>query len=144
MSDIDVPAGQADGLNNVSEAPELADRLRVHALAKLISATSRQVLDVLASMGSAARGPQSSVDRETAQRVIEALAPGADATPSVGGEPAASAEPPAARPATLALSDPATDSSGVETLPEGPGGALPLFAAPSPMFLPPEPASPIP
>ncbi|HEX4249288.1 MAG TPA: Rne/Rng family ribonuclease [Pseudonocardia sp.] len=156
MSERDVPAGQAGGLSNVSEAPELPERLRVHALAKLIEVTSRQVLDALEELGAPAKGAQSSIERATALRVIESLAPSgapdAPAAPAVGafgigafevGDPAGGVSrevipPTNPVPAALALSNPEPDIAGGAG-PDGPGGALPLFAAPSPMFLPPEP-----
>ena len=156
MSDSDVPAGQAGGLSNVSEVPELPERLRVHALAKLIEVTSRQVLDALDELGAPAKGAQSSIERATALRVIESLAPsGASGTAPVEsdgapvGAPAAGVsgevtpptnQPTSPVPAALALSNPEHDLAGGAG-PDGPGGALPLFAAPSPMFLPPEPPS---
>ena len=73
MSESDVPAGQAGGLSDVSASPELPERLRVHALARLIQATSRQVLDALEKLGSPAKGVQSSIDRGTALRVVDEL-----------------------------------------------------------------------
>jgi ribonuclease E len=150
MSDTDVPAGQAGGLNNVSASPELPERLRVHALAKLIEVTSRQVLDALEDLGAPAKGAQSSIDRATALRVIESLAPVAGSAPDTAPAPVAassaelSADPaptgfPSPVPAVLSWSNPEPDGGGAG--PDGPGGALPLFAAPSPMFLPPEPPS---
>jgi ribonuclease E len=150
MSDTDVPAGQAGGLSNVSATPELPERLRVHALAKLIEVTSRQVLDALDHLGAPAKGAQSSIDRATALRVMESLASTDSADTSAGSAadaaPAAelSAEPePAGSPspvaAVLSWSNPEPEGGGAG--PDGPGGALPLFAAPSPMFLPPEPPS---
>jgi ribonuclease E len=120
MSNSDVPAGQAGGLNNVSEATELPPRLRVHALAKLMAVTSRQVLDTLAELGEPAKGVQSSIDRDIALRVIQSLAPDNTVSATEITE-AVTAEP--------------------ELEPESPFGALPLFAAPSPMFLPPEPVT---
>ncbi|MDT7639975.1 MAG: ribonuclease, partial [Pseudonocardiales bacterium] len=144
MSDTDVPAGQAGGLSNVSASPELPERLRVHALAKLIEVTSRQVLDALDDLGAPAKGAQSSIDRATALRVIESLASTDTSADSSDAAPAAelSAEPePAGSPspvaAVLSWSNPEPEGGGAG--PDGPGGALPLFAAPSPMFLPPEP-----
>ncbi|HWN35722.1 MAG TPA: Rne/Rng family ribonuclease, partial [Pseudonocardia sp.] len=139
MSDSDVPAGQAGGLSNVSEAPELPERLRVHALAKLIEVTSRQVLDALEELGAPAKGAQSSIERATALRVIESLAPvGAPVAGVSGGVTPPTSQPTSPLPAALALSNPETEIAGGAG-PDGPGGALPLFAAPSPMFLPPEP-----
>ena len=147
MSDIDVPAGQPGGLSNVSEAPELPERLRVHALARLIAVTSRQVLDALEELGAPAKGAQSSIDRPTALRVIESLGPVAGSSPTTGeaAEPAeaepAEAGSPSSVPAPLALSNQARRPATIAA-PDSPAAALPLFAAPSPMFLPPEPPGP--
>ncbi|GAA5152287.1 translation initiation factor IF-2 N-terminal domain-containing protein [Pseudonocardia eucalypti] len=118
MSESDVPAGRSGGLSNLSETPELTEKVRVHALAKLVATTSRRVLDTLAELGSPARGAQSSVDRPTAQRVIEALSVETEAKPDTEPEKPEKAE----------------TEAGDELQPEA-GGALPLFAAP--MFLPP-------
>ncbi len=125
MSDIDVPAGQAGGPSPVPAAPELPDKLRVHALAKLLSVTSRRVLDTLVELGSPARGAQSSIDREAATKVADSL--GVELT------------------ADEADAEPANNAPGSEPEPPEdyvpPGAPLPLFAAPSPMFLPPAPVA---
>jgi ribonuclease E len=192
MSDIDVPAGQAGGLDNVSESSELPARLRVHALAKLIAATSRQVLDALTELGEPAKGVQSSIDRDTALRVIAALSPEGgpgvladhdiDQDPdydadqvddadhdtdgdvddgfdqgvdhgldhdTVAGLGSASSSRRVERPVPLPDFGvgPVAESLSfglppeLDPEPESPFGALPLFAAPSPMFLPPEPVA---
>jgi len=142
MSDLDVPAGQSGGLSNVSEAPDLPERLRVHALARLIAVTSRQVLDALEELGAPAKGAQSSIDRPTALRVIESLGPvaGSGRAPVEAGEPAEAGSP-SSVPAALTLSNQAARPAAIAA-PESPAAPLPLFAAPSPMFLPPEPAGP--
>src|SRR5699024_5796847 len=50
---------------------ELPERVRVHALAKLLGSSSREVLTQLGELGETARSPQSSVPRATALRVAE-------------------------------------------------------------------------
>ncbi|MGQ0483108.1 MAG: translation initiation factor IF-2 N-terminal domain-containing protein [Pseudonocardia sp.] len=137
MSDIDVPAGQPGGPSPVPASAELPTKLRVHALAKRISVTSRRVLDTLAELGAPAKGAQSSIDRETALRVVDSLGVPLAADPDGAGseesdtgrivaEPAA-ADPPA--PAATHREDTA------------PAAPLPLFSAPRPMFLPPDPVA---
>ena len=154
MSDIDVPAGQAGGHRLVPVTAELPEKLRVHALAKLISVTSRRVLDTLAELGAPARGAQSSVDRETALRVIDSLnvdepsqvlpEPAADVSAALfasadeclahSEDPAASADS-ADEAGDADEADVAHEEVGAQSL----GSPLPLFAVPSPMFLPPAP-----
>ncbi|WAC55058.1 translation initiation factor IF-2 N-terminal domain-containing protein [Gordonia sp. SL306] len=52
-------------------AEEFPSRLRVHALARTLGLTSRQVLAHLTELGVETRSPQSSIDREVAQRVAD-------------------------------------------------------------------------
>ena len=159
MSDSDVPVGGAGGLSDISEAPTapfakaavLPSRLRVHALAKLIAATSRQVLDVLTDLGEPAKGVQSSISRDTAIRVArslgreQVLGVASDALGS--GEISPPAEPAEIDRAALGPSFAPAHNADVdvsaepELEPESPSGALPLFAVPRPMFLPPEPVA---
>uniref|UniRef100_UPI0015F122AD translation initiation factor IF-2 N-terminal domain-containing protein n=1 Tax=Pseudonocardia pini TaxID=2758030 RepID=UPI0015F122AD len=63
MSINDAPAGGTGGPFSVSDLPE---KLRVHALAKLIGRTSKEVLAALADVGSPASSAQAGVDRKTA------------------------------------------------------------------------------
>ncbi|TVT38898.1 Rne/Rng family ribonuclease [Amycolatopsis rhizosphaerae] len=138
---------------------ELPPRVRVHALAKLLGSNSRDVLAKLTELGETARSAQSSVPREVAFRVAEALTgpaeepaaaePVAEAAPETAAaepepapapqpEPETKPEPVAAAPAPAPEPEPAP-----EPAPEpGPVRSLahvPVFAAPSPVFLPPEP-----
>jgi ribonuclease E len=76
MSNTDKPAGAAGGDNVTSAHPELADlpaKLRVHALAKLLGASSKDVVAALADLGETVRGVQSSVGRDVALKVAETL-----------------------------------------------------------------------
>jgi ribonuclease E len=151
MSDIDVPAGQPGGPSTVSEPVELPEKLRVHALARRLSVTSRRVLDALIELGAPARGPQSSIDRTSAARVAESLGvelAGADfAESSAGADQATSAAPVSGSFAgPFSAPDRAPEPAegrGAEPSEEQvpPGASMPLFAAPSPMFLPPEPVA---
>ncbi len=71
---------------------ELPARLRVHALAKLLGVTSKAVLGELATMQVPAKSAQSTVDRDTAERVQAAIAPAAP-QPADPPEPATPPEP---------------------------------------------------
>ncbi|MFD9739579.1 translation initiation factor IF-2 N-terminal domain-containing protein [Umezawaea sp. NPDC059074] len=76
MSNTDKPAGNPGGDNVTSAHPELADlpaKLRVHALAKLLGASSKDVVAALADLGETVRGVQSSVSRDVALKVAESL-----------------------------------------------------------------------
>jgi ribonuclease E len=149
MSDIDVPAGQTGGPSTVSASAELPEKLRVHALAKRLSVTSRRVLDTLIELGSPARGPQSSVDRDAAARVADSLGVQLESGgPAEADQPTDLAAAPAVEPEVAErddfeglrdedLRDEGEDDDEAEQLP--PGSPMPLFAAPRPMFLPPEP-----
>ncbi|SDE09081.1 translation initiation factor IF-2 N-terminal domain-containing protein [Rhodococcus tukisamuensis] len=64
-------------------APTFPDKIRVHALAKLLGVTSKQVLAQVAELGSELRSAQSSVDRSLAEQVHAALSGAAEtAAPS--------------------------------------------------------------
>ena len=99
-------------------AASLPDRVRVHALAKLLSVSSKEVMAALTELGIAIRSAQSSIDRETALRAIEVLLP-----------------------------DPASDAVETEQFDlqteevddrDTPGVSLaPVFNAAAPVFLPP-------
>jgi ribonuclease E len=125
MSNTDRPAATVSGSTGASIHPALAqlpEKLRVHALAKLLEVSSREVLDTLAGMGEQVRSPQSSLDRAVALRVADVLLD--------------TAEEPAAEVATVADIE---DPEPVEPRAEEPASAVlaPVFAAPSPVFLPP-------
>ncbi len=132
MSDIDEPAGQPGGPSPVPASAELPTKLRVHALAKRISVTSRRVLDTLAELGAPAKGAQSSIDRETALRVVDSLGVPLEAGADEPDTDEPDTEQATAEPLILVTS---RDEESA------PGAPLPLFAAPSPMFLPPEPVA---
>jgi ribonuclease E len=127
MSNTDVPAEPAGGGTRTSIDEQrfsnaIADRLRadlpakirVHALAKLLGLTSKDVLAALTEIGSPARGAQSNVDRDTALSVAATLLP----------------EPPEA-----------ADDVIIEIADEiGPNALLtPVFAPAQPLFMPPQP-----
>nr|WP_319942869.1 translation initiation factor IF-2 N-terminal domain-containing protein [Nocardia aurantia] len=65
---------------------QLPDRIRVHALAKLLGTTSKRILAHLTELGAEARSPQSSLDRTVAESVREALTPAESAEASTADE----------------------------------------------------------
>ncbi|WP_460429188.1 Rne/Rng family ribonuclease, partial [Amycolatopsis endophytica] len=167
MSNADTPAENTGG-NTALPAPgplgELPPRVRVHALAKLLGSNSRTVLAKLTELGETARSAQSSVPREVAVKVAEALAPAdeqaadeaaspeavapaEDAAPGPDAVPESTPEPvvekttqPAAKPEPEVA--PTTDAPAEPEAPakeaKRPSAHMPVFAAPSPVFLPPE------
>ncbi|SEP45848.1 translation initiation factor IF-2 N-terminal domain-containing protein [Amycolatopsis saalfeldensis] len=111
MSNADTPADQAGGNTaapTTSPLGELPPRIRVHALAKLLGSNSREILAKLTELGESPRSAQSSVTREVAIRLAEALS--ADSTGEEAGQPAA-AEPAA----TPAADAPAAEASAADT-----------------------------
>jgi ribonuclease E len=63
------PTGRAD------LAVSLPSKLRVHALAKLLAVSSKEVIGALAELGIMVGSAQSSIDRETAMRALAVLLP---------------------------------------------------------------------
>ncbi|MEV8613608.1 translation initiation factor IF-2 N-terminal domain-containing protein [Amycolatopsis sp. NPDC051373] len=186
MSNADTPADQTGGNTAApvtSQLGELPPRIRVHALAKLLGSSSRDLLAKLAELGESPRSAQSSVTREVAVKVAEALAPAEAAesapevtaatestvTPEVAevteqpaqpepvqAESAETTEQPAeeqAAPAqreprrrvrraavpAVVVSDPPAEIEAEEPAQAKRPVHVPVFAAPSPVFLPPEP-----
>ena len=85
MADTQSP----DELNSTGSAQEFPHKLRVHALARILGLSSREVLAHLAELGIAARSPQSSIVRSTAIAVRDRINPPADE--SVEGDDAITA-----------------------------------------------------
>ncbi|MFI9006538.1 translation initiation factor IF-2 N-terminal domain-containing protein [Actinosynnema sp. NPDC053489] len=120
MSNTEKPAGPAGGGNATSGHPDLGDlpaKLRVHALAKLLGASSKDVVAALADLGETVKGAQSSVSRDLALKVAESLLNWDDI---VTGEVDEQHEEPVAVAREVAP-------------------LVPLFAPPSAVFLPPTP-----
>lgn len=61
--------------DTAAAAEQLPERIRVHALAKLLGTTSKRILAHLTEMGAQARSPQSSLDRTVAETVRDAFGP---------------------------------------------------------------------
>ncbi|TCK21049.1 translation initiation factor IF-2 N-terminal domain-containing protein [Pseudonocardia endophytica] len=115
MSIDDSPAGETGGQSGVSgpTTPDLPEKLRVHALARLVGRTSKQVLSALSELGQEVRSAQSSVTRATAEQVIAALGGVAEAVPGLGEQEAAPAA--AAAPEEPAAPDPSPEASQLGT-----------------------------
>src|SRR3954469_8065377 len=126
MSDIDSPAGTTGGPVPVPTVDDLPEKMRVHALARLLGRPRREVISALAEFGVEVRTAQSSIDRKAAEQVVTALL-------APGGAVAESAAPPAGPP-------PAPPRDAADPRPAEPAEALvPLFAPPTPLFQPPVP-----
>ncbi|MFB9686926.1 translation initiation factor IF-2 N-terminal domain-containing protein [Amycolatopsis plumensis] len=148
MSNAETPAEHTGGNPAAPTGGPLADlppRIRVHALAKLLQSHSRDVLAKLAELGESVRSAQSSVTRDVALKVAEAFAPGeTEDTVAESPESAAPAQPEQTRPPVPEVPVPEVPVAEAEKpRPRQKARAhLPVFAAPSPVFLPPEPAEP--
>ncbi|TDD43935.1 translation initiation factor IF-2 N-terminal domain-containing protein [Saccharopolyspora elongata] len=166
MLNMDTPAGSPSGQSPTPTRDEqgtieLPAKLRVHALAKLLGASSREIITTLESIGESVRSAQSNITRDVALQVVQALHPEMVAESESAAEPeqtepepqaeapaeaAAQAEPepqPAAETQPAAEAQPAVEpavpaadfaSAGAGTAAGTPAapGLTPLFAAPAP------------
>ena len=128
MTNSDTPAGTTGGPVTLSGLDDLPEKLRVHALAKLLGRTSREVMAALLDLGFAARSVQSSVDRKTAEQVAVVF------VPELAGAPAT---PPEEVPRVPAGEQPAVVDESAGTAEEPAAVLAPLFAPPAPVFQPP-------
>ena len=106
------------------------EKVRVHSLARVLGTTSKRVLDALAQLDGRPRSAHSTVDKDQAERIREALAVSPD-------------EPDAAEASTDSADDLADGGSDgeepesrliLETAPQPePAAYLPLFMAPQPV-----------
>lgn len=120
------------------DAEQLPERIRVHALAKLLGVTSKRILAKLTEMGADARSAQSNVDRAVAESVRDALvtveADAATEQPAAGPQDAAAPAPPQEEAPTRtapAAEQPAPRAEEPEPGRDGPfSGAGVLFSAP--------------
>ncbi|MDQ3579377.1 MAG: translation initiation factor IF-2 N-terminal domain-containing protein, partial [Actinomycetota bacterium] len=128
---MSTPAGSAGGATTTPTNPALAElpaKVRVHALAKLLEVSSKDVLAALTDLGEPARGAQSSVARDLALRVADAL--------SGGGLPVVDTEPEVVEAAVEAPEPEESVEDRPRRIPP-----TPVFASASPLFLPPEKAA---
>src|SRR4051794_20756189 len=123
MTDTDTPSGGttaaggsvAPGRPDEQALGALPDRVRVHALARVVGTSSRDLLAVLARLGVGARSAQSSVARAVVARVVDEMspAPAPTAGPTAGSTaepaPAPASEPDIAEASTVEATDGATD-----------------------------------
>jgi ribonuclease E len=163
MSNNENPAENTGGDNATPSAlGDLPAKLRIHALAKLLTRSSKEVLAAVTELGGTAKSAQSSVDRELALRVGERLAApaqGGDGTPAKTSEPKtaepkksegkiAEAKKPEPKTAAPRSAEPKTSDAAEapkqadardkpETVRAAP--PVPQFTAASPLFLQPEP-----
>ncbi|MFJ8914723.1 translation initiation factor IF-2 N-terminal domain-containing protein [Amycolatopsis sp. NPDC102389] len=169
MSNADTPAvtGGNTATPIAAQLAELPPRIRVHALAKLLGSNSRELMAKLGELGETVRSAQSSVTRDVALKLAEALAGGdepettetteapvaetpaapepevkAEAKPEVKAEPAAPQVEAPSRRVPPALAAPVTPEPPQPTTKRAKAAVhVPVFAAPSPVFLPPEPVA---
>ncbi|WP_433662890.1 translation initiation factor IF-2 N-terminal domain-containing protein [Nocardia sp. CA-128927] len=107
------------------DAEQLPERIRVHALAKLLGVTSKRILAKLTELGSDARSAQSNVDRAIAESVRDALGPPEGDAPA----PQAAAEPVVETPPAA----PVQADPDPEPAPSRGHGGL-VFSAPEPLI----------
>ncbi|MCD2186809.1 Rne/Rng family ribonuclease [Actinomycetospora soli] len=140
------PADTASGSPGRPDEAALAalpEKLRVHALARLVGSSSREVLALLARLEVAARSAQSSVDRATVSQVVEYFFPSepppAEAVADAAEASEATVQPETLPdiPADLTLDDPAADAE-----PRVTGAITAAPAAPAALFLAPDAATP--
>nr|WP_255450216.1 translation initiation factor IF-2 N-terminal domain-containing protein [Skermania sp. ID1734] len=126
----------------------MPDRIRVHALAKLIGVTSKQVLQALSGLGAEARSAHSSLNRDVAESVRDALVKPADeAERSVAAEASPVEAPPVEAPTAEAspveASQQPPEEPGLFTSAHTEAEPAPTYDAPAaevqaPLFLPPD------
>ncbi|MDQ2881319.1 MAG: translation initiation factor IF-2 N-terminal domain-containing protein [Actinomycetota bacterium] len=143
MANTTTPAGGIGGWTDASSttatdradlATSLPSKLRVHALAKLLSVSSKDVIGALAELGIAVGSAQASIDRETAMRAFAVLLPDPAPDPMELDELAQQGEP--ETPLRLALTPPAPPNSTAVFTSSAPPA---VFNAAVPVFLPPSP-----
>ncbi|MGQ4596518.1 translation initiation factor IF-2 N-terminal domain-containing protein [Nocardia sp. R6R-6] len=106
------------------DAEQLPERIRVHALAKLLGVTSKRILAKLTELGSDARSAQSNVPRAVAESVRDALAAGE--TDAAAGQAEAPARPPTADASAVTAQPTETAPAAAEPVPAH------IAAAPAP------------
>ncbi|MGV8872331.1 MAG: translation initiation factor IF-2 N-terminal domain-containing protein [Rhodococcus sp. (in: high G+C Gram-positive bacteria)] len=120
---------------------ELPTRLRVHALAKILGVTSKQLLVTLGELGIEARSAQSSLSRDVAESVRDSVngptTPTADPSPVEQAESSAPVEVPTAE---VPWSEPHLFTNAPAPEPESAQPTAATFA--TPLFLQPAAAEP--
>nr|WP_328796096.1 translation initiation factor IF-2 N-terminal domain-containing protein [Halosaccharopolyspora lacisalsi] len=111
-------------------------KLRVHALAKLLGTSSREIITTLGSLGESVRSAQANISRELALRVVHTLRPHADEAERTSESREEPGETAAPTPAAEATAETAEASTAVAT---DSAQAAPVAPALQAMFLAPEP-----
>ena len=119
---VTTPADQAD------LAVSLPSKLRVHALAKLLAVSSKEVVAALADLGIGVSSAQASIDRDTAMRVLAVLLPDPEPDPTEIDEVAQQSAP--ETPLLPVLTSPA--GSNLPAPPAVFNAAVPVFLSPAP------------
>ncbi|WP_186628206.1 translation initiation factor IF-2 N-terminal domain-containing protein [Rhodococcus sp. BP22] len=109
-----------DDESSSSRSPAFPERLRVHALAKILGVTSKQVLAKLGELGIEARSAQSSLGRDVAETVYSSFSPATEAPAA----PVETAAPIVVEPV------PAVEVPAVDSPPARPAFAIPVFLQP--------------
>jgi ribonuclease E len=140
MVNTTTPAGGIGGGTDASavtpsEGADLASllpsKLRVHALAKLLSVSSKDVMAALAELGVEVSSAQSSIDRETALRALQMLLPEPGPDPTELDEVAQQSAPETPLlPVSISLAPVAVFNSPVP--PAKFNAAVPVFLPPAP------------
>ncbi|CRK55481.1 Ribonuclease E [Alloactinosynnema sp. L-07] len=107
----------------------------MHALAKLLDLSSKDIISALSDLGEEVRGAQSSVSRDVALKVADALIGTPEAAASTPEAPEV-AVPEVSVPEVEAEPEPEPEPVRVRRTPP-----TPVFASASPLFLPPEPVA---
>lgn len=143
----EAPQHVADAPAEAKDAPA-PEKLRVHSLARVLGTTSRRIIDALSEFDGRARSAHSTVGREEADRVREALAASeAEPAPESVTEVATDAVEAQSEPEPSAAIPEPADEPPVEEEPESrlileapstrsaaePADYLPLFVAPQPV-----------
>ncbi|QIS24105.1 Rne/Rng family ribonuclease [Nocardia terpenica] len=94
----------------------MPERIRVHALAKLLGTTSKRILAHLTELGAEARSPQSSLDRTVAESVRDAFVPAEPEQPTDPAPPEPAAEAAAPEPSAESPEPAAEEPAPAETV----------------------------
>ncbi|GAA5068927.1 translation initiation factor IF-2 N-terminal domain-containing protein [Nocardia callitridis] len=128
-------ADQEPPNTTAQDAEQLPERIRVHALAKLLGTTSKRILAKLTELGSEARSAQSNVDRSVAESVRDALVP----DEAAAAEPVAPAPDPTSEPRQSAAGQEKAAETTEDTRSTGKGATASgnrgvMFSAPDPVI----------
>jgi len=109
----------AEATAEPSTTPVLPEKIRVHALAKLLGVTSKQVLAEAAALGTELRSAQSSLQRDIAERIHATMSGAAEPTPEPV-TPAAESQAAETQVAETPVTEPVVEQAAAEEKPEKP------------------------